>query len=181
MSPLWKQLLACTSVPRPPRFPADTIVLFPPRDDAARALQAVVAAATSALKVEMFTYCDASIDTLLHEKASLSGLDFQMTLDSSEARATAAMAKLVAGWGSDVGVRVVTGKSEHGQIIHRKIVIVDHVYVVSGSTNWTHAGEVLEDNELVIRRNPAVAAWYEQILDANFARVKAAMAAKAAA
>lgn len=181
MSPLWKQLVACTTTPRPPRFPADTVVLFPPRDDAALALQTLARFATTSLKVEMFTYCDASIDAILREKASTSGLDFQMTLDQSEATRISTMAKLIAGWGADVGVRVVTGKSEHGQIIHRKIMVVDHVYVVSGSTNWTHPGEALEDNELVIRRSAPLAAWYEQILDANFARVKAAMAAKAAA
>jgi phosphatidylserine/phosphatidylglycerophosphate/cardiolipin synthase-like enzyme len=146
-------------------------VLFPPRDNAAHALQLLVESATTAIKVEMFTYCDKAVDAILHEKATLPGLELQMTFDVGQAAQDKAMAKLLAGWQTELGKRVVTGRSERGQIIHRKIVVVDHLYVGSGSTNWTVDGEQLEDNELVIRRSRPLAAWYEQTLDANHTRL----------
>ena len=45
----------------------------------------------------------------------------------------------------------------------------DHLYVVDGSTNWTTSGESGENNTLVIRRNAALAGWYETQLDAIYA------------
>lgn len=179
---LWKQLQGCSSVARSPRFPSDSVVLFPPRDDAAAALQLLLAAAATSVRVEMFAYTDARLDQALHAKAQDPTIAlFQLTLDSSQIAEDVTMAGLVAGWKSDLGVRVVTGRSEHGRIIHRKVAVVDGYYVVSGSTNWTNSGERLEDNELVIRRGAPLASWYAQVLDANFARVKAAMLPAAAA
>jgi phosphatidylserine/phosphatidylglycerophosphate/cardiolipin synthase-like enzyme len=168
---LWQQLKACAAATPPAGFPADTIALFAPRDNVAEALQVLVGSARTAISIEMFTYCDATLDAIVHAKASTPGIAFQATFDRSEAQAVASMSKLVAGWAGDS--RVVVGRSEHGQIIHRKILVVDHYYVASGSTNWTHDGEALEDNELVIRRGAAIAAWYEQTLDANHARLVA--------
>lgn len=176
---MWEQLRSLMPEPLPQRYPFDTVALFPPRDDAAKALQLVIGSATRSVKVEMFTYCDAAIDALLHQKAATVGIDFQMTLDESEAERISTTKALLAGWNGDK--RIAVGKSEHGQIIHRKIVIVDHLYVAGGSTNWTHPGEYLEDNELVIRRCAPLAHWYEQVLDANFERVRQKMTAAGAA
>lgn len=181
MTSLWSQLRACSTAPLPTRFPTDTVVLFAPRDNAPLALQTLIAAAKTSVKVEMFTYTDKALDALLHQKAATAGISFQMTFDASQSVQEPAMARLVAGWQADLGARVVTGHSEHNEIIHRKVVVIDHLYVAGGSTNWTVSGERFEDNELVIRRSAPLAAWYEQILDANFARVRAAMPPTAAA
>jgi phosphatidylserine/phosphatidylglycerophosphate/cardiolipin synthase-like enzyme len=157
--------------PLPARFPADTVALFPPRDNAALALELLVNAATSSIRVEMFTYCDAKLDAAIKAKAQPARPDFlyQGTFDAAQATNVSSMAKLLAGWNGDP--RNVTGKSEHGQIIHRKIIIIDNHYLGSGSTNLTHDGEVLEDNELVIRRGNAIAQWYINTLDPNHQRL----------
>lgn len=173
---VWQQLQACVA-PGAPATPSGTIILFAPRDNSAQALQTVLAAAATSIKIEMFAYTDAAIDEILHAKAALDGFEFQATFDESEAVGLASMAKLLAGWAGDP--RVVTGRSEHGQIIHRKIAVVDHHYVIAGSTNWTYDGEHLEDNELVIRSSPLLAAAYEQVLDANHSRLTATTPAPA--
>jgi hypothetical protein len=46
-------------------------------------------------------------------------------------------------------------------------VIVDGVYTVKGSTNWSLSGEQQQDNELTLSRNAVVAAETRAILDLN--------------
>jgi len=55
----------------------------------------------------------------------------------------------------------------HNAISHLKIVIVDGVYTVKGSTNWSLSGEQQQDNELTLSRNAVIAAETRAILDLN--------------
>jgi phosphatidylserine/phosphatidylglycerophosphate/cardiolipin synthase-like enzyme len=55
----------------------------------------------------------------------------------------------------------------HNAISHLKIVIVDGVYTVRGSTNWSLWGEQQQDNELSLSRNAVIAAEARAILDLN--------------
>ena len=55
----------------------------------------------------------------------------------------------------------------HDAISHLKIVIVDGVYTVKGSTNWSLSGEQQQDNELTLSRNAVIAAETRAILDLN--------------
>jgi len=55
----------------------------------------------------------------------------------------------------------------HNAISHLKIVIVDGVYTVKGSTNWSLSGEQQQDNELSLSRNAVIAAETRAILDLN--------------
>jgi phosphatidylserine/phosphatidylglycerophosphate/cardiolipin synthase-like enzyme len=57
--------------------------------------------------------------------------------------------------------------SVHNAISHLKVVIVDGVYTVKGSTNWSLSGQQKQDNELTLSRNAVVAAETRAILDLN--------------
>ena len=46
-------------------------------------------------------------------------------------------------------------------------MIVDGVYTVKGSTNWSLSGEQQQDNELSLSRNAVIAAETRAILDLN--------------
>lgn len=153
----------------PPTYPADTVVLFAPRDQVQRAVEVALGFATVSLKVAMFALTDPAVNAILHAKASAAGFEFQMSLDSSQATTNPKMGPVVASWVGDP--RVKTGTSARGNYSHLKTAVVDHLYVVSGSTNWTLSGELYEDNELVVRRHAPLAAWYERQLDAVFARM----------
>jgi phosphatidylserine/phosphatidylglycerophosphate/cardiolipin synthase-like enzyme len=159
-------------------MPTDTVVLFSPRDNCHEALLTVLGSATVSINAAMFTLTDTALNAVLHAKAALPApFEFQMTLDATEATTVAAMVPIVAGWVNDS--RVVIGNSSRGNYSHDKLCVVDHLYVIDGSTNWTASGESYENNTWVCRRNAALAAWYETQLDAIYAYMRSKVPAPA--
>src|SRR5436309_14673457 len=65
------------------------------------------------------------------------------------------------------GNSIAIGTSSKGAISHLKIAIVDGVYTVKGSTNWSLSGEQKQDNEMTISRNAVIAAETRALLDLN--------------
>jgi hypothetical protein len=159
-------------------FPPDMRVFFSPRDTCVPlVLEKIVGAAQSSVKVNMYGYDDDNLDAILHSKAAEPGFCFQMSLDKSQAGGVHEKA-LVAPWASSFGTSVAVGQSVKHAISHLKVAVVDGLYVISGSTNWSSSGETKQDNELVVHRNVAVAAKYAAILDVNHAAMLGQMAAK---
>lgn len=73
--------------------------------------------------------------------------------------------ELLAKWQDHkVGNSLGIGHSSKGAISQRKIVIIDGIYTVRGSTNWSLGGEQDQDNELTIH-NAVVAVETRAELD----------------
>lgn len=100
-----------------------------------------------------------------------------MSLDSSQAAGVHEKV-LVAPWASAMGTSVAVGRSVKHAISHLKVAVVDGLYVVGGSTNWSLGGATAQDNELVVQRSPLVAARYSAILDVNHSEMLKQMSAK---
>jgi len=93
----------------------------------------------------------------------------QLTLDKSQA-AGRHEAELLARENYPA-TSIAIGSSEHGRIMHMKLCIVDGRYTATGSTNWSTAAETLQDNQLTIIDDYAVAAEARSRVDAIHAYI----------
>jgi phosphatidylserine/phosphatidylglycerophosphate/cardiolipin synthase-like enzyme len=116
----------------------------------------------------MFGYDDDELNKIIQTKLADQNVYVQMSLDRSQST-TAHEKQILASWNNNAfGNSIAIGTSSvHNAISHLKIVIVDGVYTVKGSTNWSLSGEQQQDNELSLNRNAVIAAETRAVLDLN--------------
>ena len=148
-------------------YPQDTRTFFSPRDDVHGVLTSLIASAQHAIVINMYGYDDDDIDDIIRAKLTSEHVYVQMSLDKSQAGGVHEK-KLLQQWSNDkFGNSIAIGSSSKSAISHLKICIVDGVYTVKGSTNWSLSGEQKQDNELTISRNAVIAAETRALLDMN--------------
>jgi len=149
-------------------YPDDQRTFFSPRDNVHGLLLALLGSAQHSIVVNMFGYDDVQLNEIIQSKLTDEKVYVQMSLDRSQATG-AHERQILASWGNDAfGNSIAIGTSSvHNAISHLKIVIVDGVYTVKGSTNWSLSGEQQQDNELSLSRNAVIAAETRAILDLN--------------
>jgi phosphatidylserine/phosphatidylglycerophosphate/cardiolipin synthase-like enzyme len=144
------------TTPFPPGYPPDVRAFYSPIDDLHGALAYLIANAQHELLVAMFGFDDPQLAAALRTKMDDPKIHVQLTLDKSQAGGTHERALLAAENYPNTSIAV--GSSEHGRIMHMKLLVVDGTIMASGSTNWSDAAEHLQDNELTIALHPARAA-----------------------
>jgi phosphatidylserine/phosphatidylglycerophosphate/cardiolipin synthase-like enzyme len=149
-------------------YPDDQRTFFAPRDNIHGLLAALLGSAQHSIVVNMFGYDDDELNKIIQSKLADENVYVQMSLDRSQASG-AHEKQILASWNNNAfGNSIAIGTSSvHNAISHLKIVIVDGVYTVKGSTNWSLSGEQQQDNELSLSRNAVVAAETRAILDLN--------------
>ncbi len=149
-------------------YPDDERTFFAPRDNVHGLLVAVLGSAQHSIAVNMFGYDDDELNKIIQGKLADEKVYVQMSLDRSQASGVHEK-QILASWNNDAfGNSIAIGTSSvHNAISHLKIVIVDGVYTVRGSTNWSLSGEQQQDNELSLSRNAVIAAETRAILDLN--------------
>jgi phosphatidylserine/phosphatidylglycerophosphate/cardiolipin synthase-like enzyme len=149
-------------------YPDDQRTFFSPRDNVHGLLVALLGSAQHSIVVNMFGYDDDELNKIIQTKLGDANVYVQMSLDRSQST-TAHEKQILATWNNNAfGNSIAIGTSSvHNAISHLKIVIVDGVYTVKGSTNWSLSGEEQQDNELSLSRNAVIAAETRAVLDLN--------------
>ena len=149
-------------------YPDDQRTFFSPRDNVHALLVTLLDSAQHSIVVNMFGYDDDELNKIIQGKLADEKIYVQMSLDRSQASGVHEK-QILASWANDAfGNSIAIGTSSvHNAISHLKIVIVDGVYTVKGSTNWSLSGEQQQDNELTLSRNAVIAAETRAILDLN--------------
>lgn len=144
-------------------YPTDSRTFYSPVDDLHGALLCAAACAKKELIVAMYGFDDEDLAAAIKQKLADPTCFVQLTLDKSQAGGKHEAAILAQERYPNSSIAI--GSSEHGRIMHMKLMVVDGTWLVSGSTNWSDAAEHLQDNELTIRYNP---------IEANEARIRIA-------
>src|SRR5215475_6577280 len=149
-------------------YPDDQRTFFSPRDDVHGLLVTLLGSAQHSIVVNMYGYDDDELNKIIQSKLDDARIYVQMSLDRSQA-AGAHEKLILASWANNAfGNSIAIGTSSvHNAISHLKIVIVDGVYTVKGSTNWSLSAEQQQDNELTVSRNAVIAAETRAVLDLN--------------
>lgn len=148
-----------------PGYAPNLRTFYSPIDDVHGALKAVIGDATQSIQVAMYGFDDDDLAAMLDEALKNPQMHVQITLDRSQAGGVHEKALLAKYAAEFTGNSVAIGTSEKSQIMHRKMVIVDGRWRISGSTNWSTSGETQQDNELTVLLDPIACVEARTILD----------------
>jgi phosphatidylserine/phosphatidylglycerophosphate/cardiolipin synthase-like enzyme len=150
-------------------YPNDRRTFWSPRDRVHGLLVALLSSAQHSIVLNMFGYDDVELDAIIRHKLADENVYVQMSLDRRQSKSAKTEQGILQAWNNDAfGNSIAIGTSAvKSAISHLKIVIVDGVYTVRGSTNWSLSGETQQDNELTLSRNAVIAAETRAVLDLN--------------
>jgi len=165
--------------PTPAEYPANMRTFYSPIDDVHGALKAVIASAQHSIVVAMYGYDDDELAALVDTALKDPTMYVQISLDKSQAGGVHERAILAKYSHEMTGNSVAIGTSERSAIMHRKMLLVDGRWRISGSTNLSTSGETLQDNEATFILDAVTCAEARTVLDIEHDHMLSVMKAKA--
>lgn len=152
----------------PDGYPSNTRTFYSPEDGVGihDLLESLLSSVEQSIVLNMYGYDDPDLNALIIAHAQNPRIYVQISLDKSQAGGIAEKA-LVAAIEGTPATNVAIGTSTAHAISHLKVLIVDGLYLVTGSTNWSMGGEEKQDNQLTLSNDPALATEARAILDRN--------------
>lgn len=122
-------------------YPPDERAFYSPRDDLHGLLASLLGSAQRSIVVNMFGYDDDELNAIIQDKLEDPCVYLQMSLDRRQAAGVHEREILRRWKNEEFGNSIAIGTSSvHNAISHLKVVIVDGIYTVRGSTNWSARG-----------------------------------------
>ena len=150
----------------PSGYSGESLTFYSPRDPGVHhVIVWTLLQVTHSVAVNMYGFDDPHVGALLRSHADKKDVAVTLTLDSSQAGGQTEQ-DILRQFLSDLpGNSVAIGRSEKGAISHDKLMVIDGLYLISGSTNWSFGGEEMQDNQLTLSRNPLFASEARAIID----------------
>ncbi len=175
---VWNGLGQYKATPFPTDYPTNVRHLFAPVDKVHEALVALCAPSDlTSLDAAIYGWDDPDIDAEFQAALETEHVPVTICLDSSQAGGVherAILAKWPPGY---MGNNVVVGRSARGAISHDKLLVINRLVTVCGSTNLSDSGESKQNNEAVIVYDRAFAGEVVNRIQIIHAQMAAQMAA----
>jgi phosphatidylserine/phosphatidylglycerophosphate/cardiolipin synthase-like enzyme len=153
-------VLGCLLSVTSPLGASTPTVCFTPGTNCTELIVQALGASKRTVLVQAYSFTSAPIAQALL-KAHQRGVSVQVILDKSQRSEQYSSADFLA----NQGVPVVI--DEKHAIAHHKVMVIDGETVLTGSFNFTKAAQEKNAENLVIIRDPALAAQYAQNWDAH--------------
>jgi phosphatidylserine/phosphatidylglycerophosphate/cardiolipin synthase-like enzyme len=152
------------------RFPhgysTTDLTFYAPRDPGVHAVIVwALLQATHTVAVNMYGFDDPQVAAIIQGYTENPDIVVTLSLDKSQAGGKSEKELLERFKHDLIGNSIAIGHSSRGAISHDKLVVVDGLYLITGSTNWSQGGEQLQDNQLTLSRVPLAAAEARAIID----------------
>jgi phosphatidylserine/phosphatidylglycerophosphate/cardiolipin synthase-like enzyme len=158
-----------------PAYPEFMRSFYAPHDDVHGVLKRVIGSTQRSLVIAMYGYDDDELAEMIAHILENDDIFVQITLDKSQAGGVHERELLAKYKAYSDANRVAIGTSERGAIMHRKMVIVDGIWRITGSTNWSDAGETKQDNELTVVQSVSACNEARHILDLEHEKARTQM------
>jgi len=164
----------------PDGYSTTDLTFYAPRDPGVHAVIVwALLQATHSVAVNMYGFDDPQAAAIIQSCTERPDIVVSLSLDKSQAGGLAEKPLLERFNHDLLGNSIAVGRSSRGAISHDKLVVVDGLYLITGSTNWSQSGEQLQDNQLTISRRPLAAAEARSIIDLDHDEMLKQMVAEA--
>jgi phosphatidylserine/phosphatidylglycerophosphate/cardiolipin synthase-like enzyme len=157
--------------PFPANYPDNFRTFYAPVDDVHGVLVELLNSAQHSICLAMFGFDDDDLAAAIQRKLIQEHCYVQLTLDKTQAGGVHER-NLLARTNYPAS-SIAIGTSEHGAIMHLKMIVIDGLVTITGSTNWSTSAETKQDNQLTVIDDPYVAAEARSRLDAIHASILA--------
>lgn len=164
----------------PDGYSTTDLTFYAPRDPGVHAVIVwALLQATHTVAVNMYGFDDPQVAAIVQGYTQNPDIVVTLSLDKSQAGGRSEKELLERFKHELIGNSIAIGHSSRGAISHDKLVVVDGLYLITGSTNWSQGGEQLQDNQLTLSRVPLAAAEARAIIDLDHDDMLKQMAASA--